>query len=102
MRKSQQVAVSGFFFAILGIIFYVLYKFIPIFFIQAISAFCLALAVWNIFGSICESKKENTAIKRFKQFEQLKKELTEKAKGNFHARNDGKAENKKSEDDANS
>jgi hypothetical protein len=102
MKNSRVLEINGYIFTIFGIIFYVLHEFIPVFFIQAIAAVFLVVAVWNLFGSMQKTKKENTAIERYEQFEQLKKHMTKNYKTKTNANSKRKTKNEKSEDDAHS
>jgi cell shape-determining protein MreD len=82
-------------YAILGIFFYVLYKFIPIFFIQTICAICLVMAIYCLFRAFLIGLSYQKALKRHEEFEKIKKRLTKE----HNAKTDSQTEDEKSQDD---
>jgi hypothetical protein len=72
---------NGVFCAAIAIFLYVLHEFIPVFFIQIIAAFFMVVALCFLFVSARISWEYTIAYKRHKNFEKLKKQLTENYNG---------------------
>jgi len=91
MLKAEK---EGYLFAIIGTIFYALFEFISVLSLQAVSAICLLVAIYKLFGAIRQKTLYEKANRRHKEFEQLKKDLTR----DHNEKSDAEAENEKSKD----
>lgn len=101
MPKINEAEFYGGAFAVLAIFTYGLYKLIPIFFLQAICAFCLFVAIFNLLRATLISLGKSSAEKKFRQFEEAKKILTEKYKNEekIDGEPDGERKDEKSKDE---
>ena len=82
MQRSSlnEAKFYGYAFAIVGIFSYGIYKFIPAFFIQAICAICLLMAIFNLSRAYFITLANKEAVKKHEEFKKIKKQMTEEYK----------------------
>jgi len=91
----------GYICAVFGIFFYVLFEFYSTTFLCVISAIYLLVAVFLLLVSALATRQQNQAWQRYKNFEKLKKRLTDEyEESKRNEKTDSRTEDEKSQGDA--
>ena len=93
--KLNVVDSTGIYCAVVGIIFYVLFEFFPISVFYIFAAIFMVVALFLLSVAALFAWGDNTAYRRYKDFEALKKKLTD----DFNEQSDSTAKDEKSEDE---
>jgi hypothetical protein len=97
MKKSQKLEYRGYFFAVIGIFAFIIFKTDPqIYAMRTCAALAFLLGIWDIFDSMRYAKKEKIAKRRYIVSKQIKEDFKEQN----GRKSDSAAENEKSPHDA--